>query len=148
MSVRLTVHRATDQIGGMRRIVRTALPLAAIFVAAALALPARADPCEAPLPRRGTTFAGPVTYIGDGDSLCVTTPAGQVEVRLADFNAPELPEPGGREARDTLRRLVMGRRAVCRAGRRSYDRVVALCEVGGTSIGDLMRRAGVEEGGR
>lgn len=109
---------------------------------------ARADPCEAPLPRQGTTFIGPVTYVGDGDSLCVTTPAGQVEIRLADFNAPELQEPGGRDARETLRRLVMGRRAICRAGRRSYDRVVARCEVGGTGIGDLMRRAGVREGGR
>lgn len=119
-----------------------------VVACTAAATSAEADPCEAPLPRQGTTFAGPVTYIGDGDSLCITTPAGQIEVRLADFNAPELQEPGGREARETLRRLVMGRRAVCRAGRRSYDRVVARCEVGGTSIGDLMRRAGVREGGR
>lgn len=124
------------------------LPFPAFVFAAAIATSAHADPCEAPLPREGITFAGPVTYVGDGDSLCITTPAGQVEIRLADFNAPELQEPGGRDARETLRRLVMGRRAICRAGRRSYDRVVARCEVGGISIGDLMRRAGVEEGGR
>jgi endonuclease YncB( thermonuclease family) len=37
---------------------------------------------------------------------------------------------------------------VCVAGRRSYDRVVARCTVGGQSIGHLMRRAGVREGGR
>jgi endonuclease YncB( thermonuclease family) len=67
---------------------------------------------------------------------------------VADFYAPELQEPGGREAKDTLARLVQGKRAVCVAGRRSYDRVVARCTVGGQSIGHLMRRAGVSEGGR
>lgn len=120
----------------------------AVVAVTALASAAHADPCEAPLPRQGTTFAGPITYVGDGDSLCVSTSDGQVEVRVADFNAPELREPGGIAARETLRRLVMGRQATCRAGQRSYDRVVARCEIGGTSIGDLMRAAGVREGGR
>jgi len=128
--------------------LRLAVPCVFFVAAIAFADVALADPCEAPLPRQGTTFTGPVTYVGDGDSLCVTTTAGQVEIRLADFNAPELQEPGGPQARETLRRLVMGRRATCRAGRRSYDRVVARCEVGGTSVGDLMRRAGIREGGR
>ena len=41
----------------------------------------------------------------------------------------------------------MGRRAVCRADHLSYDRVVARCEIGGRSVGDLMRAAGVAEGG-
>lgn len=39
-----------------------------------------------------------MVYIADGDSLCVEVspgPAGWVEVRLADFYAPELSEPGG-----------------------------------------------------
>lgn len=115
------------------------------------ASPALADPCEAPLPSPGATFAGVVRYVGDGDSLCVgpgPDPRTWVEVRLADFYAPELQEPGGREAKDTLARIARGKRAVCVAGHRSYDRVVASCTIGGRTIADLMRQAGIQEGGR
>lgn len=100
---------------------------------------------------KGKTFSGPVTYVGDGDSLCVAVgggaPENLVEVRVADFYGPELNAPGGRAAKATLEQIAKGRRAVCTAGRRSYDRVVAVCRIGGVSIGDLMRGAGVEEGG-
>ena len=47
-----------------------------------------------------------------------------------------------------LSRIVMGRRVECVAGKRSYDRVVASCTLGGRSVGDLMRAAGIREGGR
>lgn len=133
----------------------------ALIVGAALALPsgALADPCKAipdrgPLPSylsRGSIFSGPVVYVGDGDSLCVAVGSGPeswVEVRVADFYAPELNTPDGKRAKVNLERLVKGKRAVCRAEKRSYDRIVARCEVGGRSIGELMRRAGVAEGGR
>lgn len=115
---------------------------------ATLPTSALADPCEAPLPRPGTFFQGRVEYVGDGDSLCVKTASGLVEVRLADFNAPELREPNGPAVRGTLRRLTLGQSASCRAGRRSYDRVVAHCTIRRVSIGDMMRSAGVDEGGR
>jgi micrococcal nuclease len=98
----------------------------------------------------GRTFAGPVVYVGDGDSLCIATgrtPESWVEVRIADFYAPELRQPGGREAKRVLEGLAMGKHAVCRAQKRSYDRVVANCRIGGVSIGDLMRAQGVAEGG-
>ena len=36
---------------------------------------------------------------------------------------------------------------MCKAQKRSYDRVVAKCEIGGVSIGELMRAQGVAEGG-
>lgn len=116
-----------------------------------LARSALADPCTAALPPSGATFAGVVRYVGDGDGLCVgpvRDPRTWVEVRLADFYAPELSEPGGREARATLARLALGRRAVCRAARRSYDRVVASCTINGRDLGRLMREVGVREGGR
>lgn len=131
--------------------------LAAILVFAAS--PAWADPCKAipdqgPMPahlKSGRTFSGPVTYVGDGDSLCVAVggraPENLVEVRVADFYGPELNAPGGRAAKATLEHVAKGRHAVCTAGRRSYDRVVATCRIGGVSIGDLMRGAGVQEGG-
>lgn len=117
-------------------------------LAVLIATPALADPCEAPLPKPGQAFAGPVRYVGDGDSLCVDGPTGLVEVRIADFYAPELHAPGGRQAKAALERIAMGRRVECRAGKRSYDRVVARCTLAGISLGDRMRRAGVQEGGR
>lgn len=120
---------------------------------------ASADPCTAALPSRaGAEFAGVVRYVGDGDSLCVGPASGPgstwVEVRLMDFDAPELRQPGGIAARDTLRRLALGRQAQCvvtrsaRSGAtRSYDRTHAVCRIGGQTIGDMMRAAGIAEGG-
>lgn len=133
---------------------------ALLIVVATLALPsiAHADPCEGALPRRaGETFSGTVRYVGDGDGLCVgqsDDPHTWIEVRLADFNAPELGAPGGPAVKATLERIAMGRQAQCVAGggrtRRviSYDRVIATCQINGRRIGDLLREAGAEEGGR
>lgn len=131
-----------------------------LFALIALAWPALAfaDPCEGDLPQRaGVEFSGTVRYVGDGDSLCVgasSDPRTWVEVRLADFNAPELNTPAGVGAKTALERIAMERAARCVSGggrtRRvvSYDRVIATCRIGGRRIGDLMRGAGVEEGGR
>lgn len=116
------------------------------------------DPCKAvpergPLPAylaRGETLIGPVLYVGDGDSLCVDAGAGQdrrVEIRPRDFDAPELHAPGGPQAKTAVSRIAMGKRAVCRLDHRSHDRVVARCEIGGRSLGDLMGSAEAAEGG-
>lgn len=121
---------------------------AAVFLAAGTA---HADPCRAPLPHHGTRFEGPVRYVGDGDSLCVGPTADGatwIEIRLADFYAPELNEAGGREAREALIRIVQGRRIDCIADHRSYDRIVADCTLDGVALGQLLRRAGIAEGGR
>ena len=119
---------------------------------------AHADPCEGRLPSRaGETFSGRVRYIGDGDSLCVgpsTDPATWIEVRLSDFDAPELNQAGGRDARDRLSRLLHGRVLGCvavrgRSGRVVvYDRVIAACRLNGRGVGDLLRASGGREGGR
>lgn len=119
---------------------------------------AHADPCKAipdrgPMPSylyKGARFSGPVVYVGDGDSLCVAVgegPANWVEVRLEDFYSPELHSQSGPKAKAALERAAMGREADCVADHQSYDRVVATCRIGGQSIGDLMRSAGVTEGG-
>lgn len=131
------------------------------FAAAALFLlpaAARADPCEGPLPGvAGRTFSGPVRYVGDGDSLCIGRSANTkswIEVRLADFDAPELHDPGGQRAKALLQRVTSGRELVCRAtpGRNGrvvvYDRVIAACTLGGRRLGDGLRAAGGSEGGR
>lgn len=138
-------------------------PLALCLIAAGLlvlAVPARADPCHAvpqkgPLPTslsRGERFSGPVVHVGDGDSLCVAVGprrgADWVEVRLADFFAPELREPGGQRARKALSRITAGRRVDCISRGRTWDRVAAVCRLDGRSLGDHMSAAGVAEGGR
>jgi micrococcal nuclease len=131
----------------------------------AAASPALADPCKAipdrgPPPlwaRAGYTITGTVRHVGDGDSICVspsTDPQTWVEIRLADFYAPELSEPGGKAARDAMVRITRGRQVTCTATRAdggrvvSYDRLIASCRIGGTGLGDLMHRAGIQEGGR
>jgi endonuclease YncB( thermonuclease family) len=74
----------------------------------ALLVPASAlaDPCTAPLPPPGTSFSGTVRYVGDGDSICVGNGASGstwIEVRVADFYAPELHAAGGPQANcDTI----------------------------------------------
>lgn len=118
---------------------------------------ARADPCEGRLPgRAGEAFAGIVRYVGDGDSLCVGStadPAAWIEVRLSDFDAPELHSSTGRADRDRLVRVVRARRLECvavrgRSGRVIvHDRVIASCRLNGRRVGDLLRAAGGREGG-
>lgn len=130
------------------------LILAGLLLAPAVA---HADPCEGRLPARaGEAFSGPVRYIGDGDSLCVgpgSDPATWIEVRLSDFDAPELRSLTGRADRDRLSRLVQGRVLACVAvrGRNGrvivYDRVIAACRLNGRGVGDLLRAAGGREGG-
>lgn len=132
-----------------------------LWLALGFACQALADPCEAPVTgyEPGDVVRGPVVYEGDGDSLCLALGAPGdasrwLEIRLADFFAPELSEPGGRQAKAALTALAHGRQAVCTAepghdGRvRSYDRIIARCTIGGRSIGDAMRAAGIVEGGR
>jgi len=129
---------------------RLHLVAAAGFLACAWSAPALADPCEGAL-GKGTTFAGVVRYVGDGDGLCVgpaDRPDRWIEVRLADFYAPELHEGGGREAKRRLERLAIGKPLVCRAARQSYDRVVAACTLDRRPLGTLLRQAGGSEGGR
>jgi endonuclease YncB( thermonuclease family) len=124
---------------------------AAIVATLACSAPARADPCKGPLPAKGTTFSGAVRYVGDGDSLCIgpaRQPVRWIEIRLADFYAPELHEPDGAQAKRRLGQLTMGKVLVCKAGRRSYDRVVASCTLEGRPLGTLLRAAGGTEGGR
>lgn len=130
------------------------LALAAIALSPAVA---HADPCEGALPsRNGQVFSGTVRYVGDGDSLCVgntSDPSTWIEVRLSDFNAPELHSQTGRAARDRLSSLVRGRNLACvavrgRSGRVIvYDRVIASCQLNGRRVGDLLRASGGREGG-
>jgi len=97
-----------------------------------------------------------IRYVGDGDSLCIgqlADPQTWIEVRLADFDAPELHAPEGRRAKTLLEQVAFGRSARCevrrgRGGRVvSHDRVIAVCRVNERSIGDLLRERHAPEGG-
>ena len=125
---------------------RTSILIALLLLSGASQ--AMADPCEAPLPPKGEKFSGEVTYIVDGDGFCVGKDRGGIEVRVADFNACELSEPGGEAAKLNLRKIVFGKVVECVAGKRSYDRTIAVCAVEGQKVGDVLRRAGTCEGGR
>ena len=134
-----------------------ALALAALL--ALCATQAHADPCTAPVTgyRAGAVVTGTVRYVGDADSLCIgqgPDPKTWIEIRLADFYGPELNAAGGRAAKQTLVDLTKGTVAVCTVRQSdrgpktySYDRLIAQCRVDGASLGDLMRGAGVKEGG-
>jgi len=53
-----------------------------------------------------------VRHVGDGDVSCAgpaVRPDHWIEIRIADFYAPELREEGGEEAKRRLVRLAMGR---------------------------------------
>lgn len=131
--------------------------LATTLLSLTAATMARADPCEGRLPtRHGETFAGTVRYVGDGDSLCVgqtSNPNDWIEVRLADFDAPELRERDGRRGHEILTRLARGRQVSCiatrgRSGRVvSHDRVIASCRLNGQRLGDLLRAQRAPQGG-
>lgn len=108
----------------------------------------RPDGCDGPLPRRGEAFAGPVQRVIDGDSLCVATPRGLVEVRVADFHAEELSTRAGKLGRRRATAALQGKVLACVARERSFDRIVGVCRLGREPLVDALRRAGVPEGGR
>jgi len=120
---------------------------------------AHGDPCTAPVTgyKAGTVVTGTVLYVGDGDGLCIGNgpdPKTWIEIRLADFYAPEIHSADGPAAKRKLAELSKGKTAVCTvqhsdhgSNTYSHDRLIAQCRVDGASLGDLMRRAGVKEGG-
>lgn len=132
-----------------------------IFIAmAAFLFPsiAHADPCEGPLPQQaGIEFHGTVRYVIDGDGWCVgqnDNPSTWIEVRASDFDAAELATPEGRQGKTIAERILFGRPITCRSttGRNgrsvtNHDRVFASCSINGQRAADLLRRAGVPEGG-
>ena len=131
--------------------------LAAAFLAL-VATTAHADPCTAKVSgyRAGDTVRGTVRAVLDGDSICVSAsgdPATWVEIRLADFYAPELSTAPGRDAKRAMDRL-KGQPVTCTAQRgsrgrtTSFDRLVAVCRIKGVSIAERMKAAGILQGGR
>jgi len=67
-----------------------------------------------------------VKRVIDGDTFEVYRKVGNTRfVRLAGVNAPELYQKGGREAADSLKRLIEGKTITLISKGRSYSRLVA-----------------------
>jgi|GEM_PF-1257291 endonuclease YncB( thermonuclease family) len=76
--------------------------------------PARVQRAPTSSPRAGDegVFDGPVTWVSDGDTLRVRVRGNEMDVRLADIDAPERDQPYGWEAKLALIDLVRGRHVV------------------------------------
>ncbi len=106
-----------------------------LLLVVAVAATAPAAPRRAPV-----VVAGVVAHVRDGDTIVV----GRTPVRLFGISAPERDHPLGRAATRFMRRLALGKAAVCRGdGSRSHDRVVAICRVDGRDLGEAVVAAGL-----
>ena len=96
--------------------------------------------------RPGETVTGWIAEVTDGDGLLVNVAGrGRFTVRLAYVDAPEFDQPGGREAKDALRKLAFqGRRGVgLRAVRDDrYGRTVAVVWSAGRTLNEELVRGG------
>ena len=85
-----------------------------------------------------------VLRVKDGDSLVVDSGGRQVDVRLADIDAPEHRQPHGDAARMALRSLVEGREVQLQlVGGDAYRRVVAHVIVDGVDVNAELVRLGL-----
>lgn len=78
---------------------------------------------------------GPARVV-DGDTLTI----GKERVRIQNFNAPELDQPGGPQVKARLEALTRGKTVHCDPRARDrYGRLVARCDVNGLDLGRAMR---------
>jgi endonuclease YncB( thermonuclease family) len=88
-------------------------------------------------------FSGVAYRVLDGDSLRVRTPEGrEIEVRLADIDAPERGQPYADRARQALTDLVLDQSVDARFNDTdNYGRIVARIYVGAVDVsGEMLRR--------
>lgn len=103
--------------------------MGAVLVSLVLASPIRA--AEALL-------TGPARTI-DGDTLDI----GGAHVRLKGIATPERGEPGFRETKEAMKRLIGSQTVACElTGERTHDRAVGYCSAGSTDLQAEMVRLG------
>lgn len=79
---------------------------------------------------------GPARVV-DGDTLVIA----HERIRLQNYNAPELDQPGGPQAKARLEAITRGKTVHCDGKARDrYARLVARCDVNGLDLGREMRR--------
>lgn len=87
------------------------------------------------LPSLAWAVEGPARVV-DGDTIVI---AGE-RIRIQNFNAPELNEPGGLAAKARMEALTRGKTVHCDGRARDrYGRLVARCDVNGMDLGKAMR---------
>jgi micrococcal nuclease len=65
----------------------------------------------------------------------------RASIRLNGLAAPEWDAPGGQEATDAMKALVLGKLVTCDLhGDRTYDRCVAICRLKGADISEMLIR--------
>ena len=121
---------------------RSSNRLTTTLVAMALVLGSAASHARKSKCRPGS-LTGKVTHVRDGDTIEI----GPMALRLQGLHAPEKSEARGKQADKFMRRLVMGRRLVCRLdGTETHDRCVAVCRLIGEDIAIPLIRAGLGRG--
>lgn len=81
-----------------------------------------------------------VTKIIDGDTFVVNRKVdGTNKIRLADVDAPERYQFGGKQSTNMLRGLIGGRQVTLIPIARSYDRIVANVRVNRKSVNRIMQ---------
>ena len=89
---------------------------------------------------------GTVTRVSDGDTLWVRPAEGgrPIKIRLDGVDAPEICQPGGREARQALEKLVLRQPVTLEVRvRDDYGRRVATLRREGRDIGEQLVRQGL-----
>lgn len=87
---------------------------------------------------------GRVVSVQDGDTLTVLVDRRQVKVRLKDIDAPEMGQPFGRNARQSLSELCFGKMAAIEIGGRDrYRRAIAQVTCSGTDANAEQVRRGL-----
>lgn len=80
-----------------------------------------------------------VVKVIDGDTFIVNRKVdGTNKVRLANVDAPELYQYGGRQSANALKNLIAGKQVTLNPVGRSYDRVVADVRVRRKSVNRFM----------
>ncbi len=85
--------------------------------------------------------SGVVTRVVDGDTLWVVTSASAqpLKVRIQGIDAPEICQPGGVQARDALKRLVLGKSVtVASRAQDDYGRTLGTLHMQGQDMGRWM----------
>ncbi len=92
-----------------------------------------------------STITGTVSKVHDGDSIHIT-PTGEkrVVIRLAGIDAPELAQPFGIASRDTLRSLILKKRAEASCHKTDrYQRKVCVVIYNGVDVNLQMISSGM-----
>lgn len=91
-------------------------------------------------------ISGQVTYVIDGDTFQLSSQLGNIRIRIAEIDAPELHQPFGQKAKSYLKGLIDSETIICSIIEKDrYGRYIAKINVPGTRNLDVaaeMIRAG------